>query len=74
MSVLQLFNGAIKDKLEFVPINAFQFCHFNLVQEEQKIRIANYDNNQHQPDENIRIGHLWRAIETFAAVMMMERK
>jgi acetylornithine deacetylase/succinyl-diaminopimelate desuccinylase-like protein len=36
------------------------------------IPIANYDNNQHQPDENIRIGHLWKAIETFAAVIMME--
>jgi len=37
------------------------------------IPIANYDNNQHQPDENIRIGHLWNAIETFAAVIMMEQ-
>ena len=36
------------------------------------IPIANYDNNQHQPDENIRIGHLWKGIETFAAVFMMQ--
>jgi acetylornithine deacetylase/succinyl-diaminopimelate desuccinylase-like protein len=36
------------------------------------ISIANYDNNQHQPNENIRIGHLWRGIETFAAVLLME--
>lgn len=35
------------------------------------ISIANHDNNQHQPDENIRIGNLWRGIETFAAVLMM---
>ena len=35
------------------------------------ISIANHDNNQHQPDENIRIGNLWRAIETFAAVLVM---
>jgi len=34
--------------------------------------IANHDNNQHQADENIRIGHLWTAIETFAAVLMMD--
>jgi acetylornithine deacetylase/succinyl-diaminopimelate desuccinylase-like protein len=33
--------------------------------------IANYDNNQHQPNENLRLGNLWRAIETFAAVIMM---
>jgi acetylornithine deacetylase/succinyl-diaminopimelate desuccinylase-like protein len=35
------------------------------------ISIANHDNNQHQPDENIRIGHIWNAIKTFAAVIMM---
>jgi len=33
--------------------------------------VVNYDNNQHQPNENLRIGHLWQAIETFAAVIMM---
>jgi len=36
------------------------------------VPIANHDNNQHQPDENIRIGHLWRGIETFAAIILME--
>jgi acetylornithine deacetylase/succinyl-diaminopimelate desuccinylase-like protein len=35
--------------------------------------IANYDNNQHQPNENLRIGHLWEGIETFAAFFMMEK-
>lgn len=37
------------------------------------VPIANYDNNQHQPNENIRIGHLWTGIETFAALLMMEQ-
>jgi acetylornithine deacetylase/succinyl-diaminopimelate desuccinylase-like protein len=32
---------------------------------------VNHDNNQHGPDENIRIGHFWTAIETFAALMAM---
>ncbi len=36
------------------------------------VPVANHDNNQHQPDENIRIGHLWRAIETYAALIMLE--
>ncbi len=35
------------------------------------VPIANHDNNQHQPDENIRIGHLWTGIETFASILMM---
>ena len=33
---------------------------------------VNHDNNQHGPNENVRIGHLWTAIETFAAIMTMD--
>lgn len=33
--------------------------------------IANHDNNQHQPDENLRIGHLWKGIVTYAAILTM---
>jgi acetylornithine deacetylase/succinyl-diaminopimelate desuccinylase-like protein len=31
--------------------------------------IANYDNNQHAFNENIRIGNLWDGIEHFASIM-----
>ncbi len=30
--------------------------------------VANHDNNQHGPNENIRLGNLWTAIEIYAAV------
>ncbi len=33
---------------------------------------ANYDNNQHAEDENVRIQNLWNAIETAAAIMTMK--
>ena len=33
------------------------------------IPIVNHDNNQHQPNENLRIGHLWQGIEIYAALM-----
>lgn len=33
---------------------------------------VNYDNNQHSRDENLRLGHLWRSIETMAALLAME--
>jgi acetylornithine deacetylase/succinyl-diaminopimelate desuccinylase-like protein len=36
------------------------------------VSIANHDNNQHQPNENIRIGHLWRGIKTFAALLTLK--
>ncbi len=32
--------------------------------------ITNHDNNQHQPDENFRIGHLWTGIETYTAIII----
>ncbi len=36
------------------------------------VPIANYDNNQHAENENIRIQNLWDGIETMAALMMMK--
>ena len=38
------------------------------------VPIANYDNNQHAENENIRLQNLWDGIETWAAVMMMKPK
>ena len=35
------------------------------------LSLANHDNNQHGEDENLRLGHLWRAIDVTAAVMRM---
>lgn len=33
------------------------------------VPIVNYDDNQHSPDENLRLGHLWRGIEIYAALL-----
>ena len=35
------------------------------------VSLANYDNNQHAEDENLRLGNLWRAIDVAEAVMEM---
>ncbi len=35
------------------------------------VPIANYDNNQHAEDENLRLGNLFDGIETMAAVMLV---
>ena len=37
------------------------------------VPIANYDNNQHAENENLRIQNLWNGIETYAALMTMRR-
>ena len=36
------------------------------------IPLANYDNNQHAENENIRLQNFWNGIETMAALMMMQ--
>lgn len=38
------------------------------------VPIANYDNNQHAENENIRLQNLWDGIETWAAVIMIKVK
>jgi acetylornithine deacetylase/succinyl-diaminopimelate desuccinylase-like protein len=35
------------------------------------VPVANYDNNQHAENENIRLQNLWDGIETYAALMTM---
>ena len=35
------------------------------------IPVANYDDNQHAPDENLRIGNLWFAIDLYASLFTM---
>jgi acetylornithine deacetylase/succinyl-diaminopimelate desuccinylase-like protein len=35
------------------------------------VPIVNFDNNQHGENENLRLGHLWRGVVTFVAVLTM---
>ena len=35
------------------------------------LSLANHDNNQHAEDENVRVGNIWEAIATVAAIMRM---
>jgi len=36
------------------------------------VPVANYDNNQHAENENIRLGNLWDGLETMAALMTLK--
>jgi acetylornithine deacetylase/succinyl-diaminopimelate desuccinylase-like protein len=33
------------------------------------VPIVNYDNHQHSSDENLRLGHFWRGMEIYGAVL-----
>ena len=35
------------------------------------VPVANHDNNQHAPDENLRVANLWYAIDLYAALFTM---
>jgi acetylornithine deacetylase/succinyl-diaminopimelate desuccinylase-like protein len=37
------------------------------------ISLVNHDNNQHGPDENLRLRNLWEGIELLASVLTMPR-
>lgn len=36
------------------------------------VPIANHDNNQHAPDENIRVGNIWYGIDIYSSIFTME--
>jgi acetylornithine deacetylase/succinyl-diaminopimelate desuccinylase-like protein len=44
----------------------------NLSMATMTVPIANYDNNQHAENENLRLQNLWDGIETLAAIMTMK--
>jgi acetylornithine deacetylase/succinyl-diaminopimelate desuccinylase-like protein len=37
------------------------------------VPIVNHDNNQHGPDENLRLGNLWRGIAIYASLLRLAR-
>jgi acetylornithine deacetylase/succinyl-diaminopimelate desuccinylase-like protein len=37
------------------------------------VSLVNHDNNQHGPDENLRLTNLWEGIDFLASIMTMPR-
>jgi acetylornithine deacetylase/succinyl-diaminopimelate desuccinylase-like protein len=48
-----------------VPMHVFEHLGLPVV----GVPIVNYDNSQHSQNENLRVGHFWRGIETYAALL-----
>ncbi|MBS1511506.1 MAG: M20/M25/M40 family metallo-hydrolase [Bacteroidetes bacterium] len=52
-----------------LPLYVFEkYLHATTI----SVPIANYDNNQHAENENIRLQNLWDGIETMASLMLMK--
>ena len=75
-SVIAAVQSTVTDKIVLLPTSGGSLP-LSIITERLKtvaisVPIANYDNNQHAENENIRIQNLWDGIETWAAIMTMK--
>ena len=75
-SVIEAVQSTSQEKIVLLPTSGGSLP-LSIITERLKtvtisVPIANYDNNQHAENENIRIQNLWNGIETFAAIMTMK--
>ena len=77
VAVVQAIQSTSNDKVVLLPTSGGSLP-ISIITENLKtiticIPIANYDNNQHAENENIRLQNLWNGIESYAAVMTMRQ-
>ena len=74
-SVIEAVQSTSKDKVVLLPTSGgslpLSVITDNLKTLTVSVPIANYDNNQHAENENIRVQNLWDGIETYAAIFTM---
>ena len=75
VSVVEAVQSTTSDKIVRLPTSGgslpLSVITQNLKTVTVSVPIANYDNNQHAENENLRIQNLWDGIELFAALMTM---
>jgi acetylornithine deacetylase/succinyl-diaminopimelate desuccinylase-like protein len=73
VAVIEAVQSTTRDKIVLLPTSGgslpLSIITENLRTVTISVPIANYDNNQHAENENIRIQNLWDGIDTFAALM-----
>lgn len=76
VAVIKAVQSTTPDKIVLLPTSGgslpLSIITENLRTVTISVPIANYDNNQHAEDENIRLQNLWDGIETFAALMTIK--
>ena len=76
LAVIEAVQSTTPDKIVLLPTSGgslpLSIITENLKTVTISVPIANYDNNQHAENENIRIQNLWEGIETWAAIMTMK--
>jgi acetylornithine deacetylase/succinyl-diaminopimelate desuccinylase-like protein len=76
VAVIEAVQSTTRDKIVLLPTSGgslpLSIITENLRTVTISVPIANYDNNQHAENENIRLQNLWDGIETFAALMTIK--
>ena len=75
-AVIKAVQSTSKDKIVLLPTSGgslpLSIITNRLRTVTISVPIANYDNNQHAENENLRLQNLWDGIETLAAVMLIK--
>jgi len=75
LALITAVQSTTKDKVVLLPSSGgslpLSVITENLKTVTLSVPIANYDNNQHAENENLRLQNLWDGIETYAAIMLM---
>jgi acetylornithine deacetylase/succinyl-diaminopimelate desuccinylase-like protein len=76
VALIAAVQSTVNDKVVLLPTSGgslpLSVITENLKTVTMSVPIANYDNNQHAENENIRLQNLWDGIETYAAIMTMK--
>ncbi len=76
VAVIEAVQSTTTDKIVLLPTSGgslpLSIITENLRTVTISVPIANYDNNQHAENENIRLQNLWDGIESFAALMTIK--
>jgi acetylornithine deacetylase/succinyl-diaminopimelate desuccinylase-like protein len=77
VAAIDAVQSTTKDKVVLLPTSGgslpLSVITENLGTVTLSVPIANYDNNQHAENENLRLQNLWDGIETYAALMTMRK-
>ena len=75
-AVIEAVQSTTRDKIVLLPTSGgslpLSIITENLKTVTISVPIANYDNNQHAENENVRLQNLWDGIEIFASLMTMD--
>jgi len=72
LALVRVVNQSAGERAVVLPIlggSAPMYIFENIGLPVVGVPIVNFDDNQHSPDENLRLGHFWRGMEIYAGII-----